>query len=202
MTVAASREVDIEDHVDQRVVLRNTTFKEYEAVLAMRGESAVPRITYLEGVLELMSPSRSHEQDKKLLARLVEAYADELGIDLVGIGSWTLKREEADRGAEPDECYAIGPVADDELPALAIEIVKSRGGISKLDVYRGLGVAEVWFWKDGRLTVFVLEDGEYQEAGASRLLPAMDLSLLAELVRRGGSQLEAVRELRHRVGGR
>lgn len=185
--------------MDQRVTLRSATWKEYEALLAMRGENAVPRVTYLEGVLELMSPSRDHEQDKTLLARLVEAYAEELGIDLFGIGSWTLKREEAQRGAEPDECYSIGPLADDELPALAIEVVKTSGGISKLEVYRGLGVGEVWFWQDGHITVFVLQDDSYAEVAASRLLPAMDLCLLAELVSRGGSQLEAVRELRRRV---
>jgi Uma2 family endonuclease len=189
----------VAQHVDQRVMLRRATWLEYEALLAMRGDSAVPRITYLEGVLELMSPSRNHEQDKKLLARLVEAYAEELAIDLFGIGSWTLKREEADRGAEPDECYSIGPVSDDDMPALAIEVVKTRGGISKLEVYRGLGVGEVWFWKDERITVFVLEADRYREVQLSRLLPAIDMSLLAELVKRGGSQLDAVRELRRRV---
>jgi Uma2 family endonuclease len=199
VTGSEALELDVAQHVDQRVMLRRATWLEYEALLAMRGDSAVPRITYLEGVLELMSPSRSHEQDKKLLARLVEAYAEELAIDLFGIGSWTLKREEADRGAEPDECYSIGPVSDDDMPALAIEVVKTRGGISKLEVYRGLGVGEVWFWKDGRITVFVLEADRYQEVELSRLLPAIDLSLLAELVKRGGSQLDAVRELRRRV---
>lgn len=35
------------------------------------------RVTYLEGQLEIMSPSRSHEMLKKLIARLLEAYAEE-----------------------------------------------------------------------------------------------------------------------------
>lgn len=39
------------------------------------------------------------ENLKTLVARLVEAYAEELGIDLVGMGSWTLKRKEVQRGA-------------------------------------------------------------------------------------------------------
>jgi Uma2 family endonuclease len=202
MNGAEAEDLHVEHHVDQRVILRGATWKEYEVLLAMRGESAVPRITYLKGALELMNPSRNHEQDKTLLARLLEAYADELGIDLFGIGSWTLKNEEAERGAEPDECYSIGPVTDDDVPALAIEVVKTRGGISKLEVYRGLGVGEIWFWKHGRMTVFVLEADQYVEVGASRLLPAVDLSLLAELVNRGGSQFEAVRELRRRVRAR
>jgi hypothetical protein len=40
----------------------------------LRGESSVPRITYLEGLAELMSPSRYHEIDKTRFARLLEAY--------------------------------------------------------------------------------------------------------------------------------
>jgi Uma2 family endonuclease len=99
VTTAEALELNVELHVDPHVILRHASWEEYEAILAMRGESAVPRITYLEGVLELMSPSRNHEQDKTLVARLVEAYAEELGIDLVGMGSWTLKRKEVQRGA-------------------------------------------------------------------------------------------------------
>jgi hypothetical protein len=65
-----------------------------------------------------------------LLARLVEGYAEELSLDLVAIGSWTLKRKEAQRGADPDECYSLGQVTDDDLPDLAIEVVRTSGGRS------------------------------------------------------------------------
>ena len=46
---------------------------------AMRGESSATRVTYLEGELELMSPSFDHETLKKTLGRLIEAYAEEVG---------------------------------------------------------------------------------------------------------------------------
>lgn len=78
---------------DQRVFLHGVTWEQYEAVLAIRGESSGVRIAYLEGELELMSPSRDHESIKTCIARLVEAYAEERGLRLDGFGSWTLKSQ-------------------------------------------------------------------------------------------------------------
>src|SRR5262245_26226187 len=45
---------------DQRVLVYGVSWAHYEAHLAMRGEKSVPRIAYLRGTLELMSPSRDH----------------------------------------------------------------------------------------------------------------------------------------------
>jgi len=50
------------------------------------------RLTYLEGTLEIMSPSEDHETLKKLVARLLEAWADETGTDLHGYGRWKSSR--------------------------------------------------------------------------------------------------------------
>jgi hypothetical protein len=40
------------------------------------------------------------------------------------------------------------------LPDVAIEVIWTRGGLDKLDVYRGLGVPEVWTWQEGRLRFY------------------------------------------------
>jgi len=57
------------DRIDQRVILHGIGWDDYEAVLAMRGESSATRVTYLEGELEFMSPSIDHETFKTQLAR-------------------------------------------------------------------------------------------------------------------------------------
>jgi hypothetical protein len=59
--------------MDHFVYLR-VDWQGYQQLLALRGESSVPRITYLEGLAELMSPLRYHEIDKTRFARLLEAY--------------------------------------------------------------------------------------------------------------------------------
>src|SRR6266496_944782 len=78
---------------DHRVRLHDVTWEQYETLLAIRGDRAGVRMAYLEGELELMSPSRTHESIKKVLARLLEAYAEERGLDLNGFGSMTLKSQ-------------------------------------------------------------------------------------------------------------
>lgn len=45
------------DLIDHWILLHGVPWAEYERLLAMRGECAVPRLTYLDGELELMSPS-------------------------------------------------------------------------------------------------------------------------------------------------
>ncbi|HEX6739168.1 MAG TPA: Uma2 family endonuclease, partial [Vicinamibacteria bacterium] len=153
---------------------------------------------YLEGVLELMSPSREHERVKTKLARVVEAYAEELGLNLEGYGSWTLKRKEAERGAEPDECYSLGEAG--EVPDLAIEVIWTSGGLDKLEIYRRLGVREVWIWRSGVISVFALRGDRYQRIERSELLPQMDLALICSVLE-APSQTAAVRELRARLRG-
>ena len=63
-------------------------------------------MTYLEGSLEIMSPSRRHEVEKKQIARLLELFCLERDIPLYGYGSTTFRKEEHERGLEPDALRA------------------------------------------------------------------------------------------------
>jgi Uma2 family endonuclease len=187
--------------VDHFVYLR-VGWDDYEKLLAMRGEGSVPRITYLRGVVELMSPSSHHQLDKKRFARLLEAWADAMGVALEGYGSWTLKNAREERGAEADECYTVGRFAegDDGRPDVAIDVISTSGGIDKLDVYRKLGVREVWFYERGSLRFFALRGESYAEVPRSELLPLLPVDLVLECMRvPGPGQTEAVRLLRARL---
>jgi Uma2 family endonuclease len=183
--------------MDHFVYLRGVSFREYEALLEMRGDRCVPRVTYLEGVLELMSPSRYHENDKKRFARLLEAWAEETGIEIEGVGSWTLKSSKEERGAEPDECYTVGrvPASDDDRPDLAIEVIWTAGGLDKLEVYRKLSVREVWFYERGAIRFFVLRGDQYELMQRSELLPGVDPELFIRCMAEP-TQTAAVRALR------
>ena len=179
---------------DQRLVLYNVPWSHFEVQLALRGEAPVPRMAYLEGTLELMSPSRDHERIKSYLGRLVEAYALERDIDLSPYGAWLVKHAPAEAGLEPDECYLVGDQAKD-VPDLAIEVIWTSGGIGKLEIYRRLGIGEVWFWEDDHLSVHVLGDDGFEPTHRSRLLPDLDLDLLCSFLDRP-TALQAVRALR------
>ncbi len=78
---------------------------------------------------------------------------------------------------------------------LAIEVVWTSGGIEKLDVYRGLGIGEVWLWREGIIEVHVLLDDRYERRERSALLPDLDLVELARHID-PQNQTESVRRYR------
>jgi Uma2 family endonuclease len=184
---------------DERVVLHGVPWSHFEAILALRGDTPVPRMTYLEGALELMTPSRTHESVKKLLARMIEHYALRAGLPLSAYGSWTLRSASRERAIEPDECYVVGEGRSKEVPDLAIEVVWTSGGVEKLEVYRGLGVGEVWRWRDGSITVYRLKGDRYLEAEGSGVFPELDVALLGRLAAHE-DQHAAMLELRASLG--
>jgi Uma2 family endonuclease len=201
--VSKARERAPDAGIDQRVRLHGLSWREYEALLAMRGDGSGVRIAYLAGEVELMAPSDEHETDKKRLARVVEAWSEEAAIDLEGVGSWTIKRKEAERGAEPDECYIVlsRHRTKPKAPDIAIEVVRSSGGLDKLEIYRLLGVREVWFWERGALRFHVLRGQHYVAATRSTLLPELDPAFIGKFMR-GGTQPDAIRALRKAMRSR
>jgi Uma2 family endonuclease len=179
--VAATMSPDPErpEQGEQRVIFRGVTYKDYVLIGDVLGHRPGLHLTYLCGTLEIRTTSPFHEHLKKLIARLVELHALVRGVRILGFGSATYRREDRDRGLEPDECYCIDTKKD--FPDLAIEVVVTRG-MNKLDVYLGLGVAEVWLYEDGRFAVYRLGSGGYAPQRASQFFPDLDFAVLAEHV--------------------
>lgn len=193
-----SRSDDDERPTEDRIVLlEGATWGDFQRLLEIRGDRPVPRMAYLEGVIELMSPSQPHEALKSWIGCLVEAWCLEKGIEFSPYGSWTLERKEAERAVEPDECYVFGDEPLGRPPDLAIEVVWTSGGLDKLELYRKLQVREVWVWRRGRIGVHALRGESYREVPASEVLPGIDLDqLLSCLDRPTASQaIRAYREL-------
>ena len=145
-----------------------------------------------------MSPSKDHERIKGYLGRLIEAYALARGVRLSPYGSWTLKNAPGQVGLEPDECYIVGADQGKAAPDLAVEVILTSGGLDKLEIYRRLGIREVWLWQAGRLEVHVLEAGRYGRVESSAIFPGLDLDLVASLLDQP-TALDAVLALQARL---
>jgi Uma2 family endonuclease len=113
------------------------------------------RMTYDRGALEIMSPSHSHERLAYLIGRLIDTWTDELAIDVQSCRTMTFRREDLQRGLEPDNCYYVASeplvrgktgidLALDPPPDLAIEVDLGGGAIDKLALYAAFKVPEVW----------------------------------------------------------
>lgn len=176
---------------EQHFVLSNIDWDTYLTISDKLGERNI-RLNYDGANLEFMSTSLEHERAKKLLARLLETVTEEMDIDILGGGSMTCRRQDLERGFEPDECYWIEHEAQmrgrtdidlmrDPPPDLMLEVEISRSFIDRLALAARLGVPEVWRWEGETMRVMLLNpDGQYSEGQRSRALPFLPI---AELVR-------------------
>ena len=138
------------------------------------------RLTYIDGIVELMAPpSEAHETPKCTVRAIVEVFLRERDIRFYIRGSETQGEKKDGARIEPDECYSIGNKKN--TPDLAIEVTVTSGGLNKLAVYARLNIQEVWFWEDGTIEIYCLrEDGIYDKVINSELIPDLDIELVAE----------------------
>ena len=170
---------------ETRILIPSLSWDGYENFLAEIGDGHL-RISYLEGMAELMSPGPIHEQFGYILGRMVSDLIVELNIPAKGQRSTTFRRPELGRGVEPDECFYLESlaslrgrnIATDPLPPpdLVIEVEVTSPLVNKLAIYAGLGVPEVWRHDRCGLTILLLgPDGQYTASGRSRAFPFLPM---------------------------
>lgn len=171
------------------VLLSNVTWETLEKLDADLAQTGA-RLTYLDGCLEIMTPFfEAHEEPKKTLSQLVQIYMRAKDIRFYGRGSTTIGMKELGARKEPDESYCLG--TRKSVPDLAIEVTVTSGGIDTLEIYRRVGVQEVWFWEDGVISVYCLRPTGYELVSKSELLPELDLRSI-EFYSRMADQYDAV----------
>ena len=177
------------------------TWQQFKDIQGIIENTSGLRISYLDGVIEFMTLGEAHEMLKKAIAMLLESYLFEKRIKFAAVGSATRANETKEVSFEPDESYYLGEKKAGEKkahPDLAIEVALTSGGKSKLEKYKRLGIAEVWFWENNQLSVYCFRGEEYEEVSKSELLPELDLELLARCVQMP-SKLEAMKEFRKNI---
>jgi Uma2 family endonuclease len=180
------------------LVLPGYTWEQYQSIEELFSGSGV-RVRYIDHELEIMPPvSEEHEERKSHLGRLLETWCFHRGIRFFIRGNMTMLRE-GEAGGEPDEAYCFGerkPVSD-----LVIEVALTSGGLSKRAFFRKFPVPELWIWRRDHLEIFVWDGAaeHYDASTESKVLPGLDLGLLAECARMDCAS-DAVLEFRKRLG--
>jgi Uma2 family endonuclease len=179
---------------EQRLRLSCIDWKTYVGMSDLLVDRPI-RFTYDRGELEIMVVSPEHDRAKWLLGRLLAALTEELDIDIAGFGSMTFRKEDLDRGMEPDQCFWIQhepeirgrtdiDLESDPPPDLVIEIEISRSVIPRLPILAALKVPEVWRWDGQTLRVMLLnESGQYVAASASQALQFVPLAEVARFMK-------------------
>ncbi len=200
---------------EEPVLLRNVRWATYRALLSDLGDHGGRRLTFDRGLLEIMSPSSTHERLKRIIGRFVEALTEELGVEIRSGGSTTFKSNEREQGLEPDECYYLQGepkvrgkekinLTRDPPPDLAIEIDITSSSLDRFGIYAGFKIPEVWRYNGERLKAYRLKKrgmkgGEgYAEIEKSLAFPALPLEgFVRFLARRNDlSENRLIREFR------
>jgi Uma2 family endonuclease len=179
---------------ETRTVLENirwTTFVE----LAEQRRGSVPRMTFDQGTLELMSPRRQHEGIGRLIGRMVETFTEVHSIEIQSVASTTFKRKDLQKAFEADESYYIEHAEQirikeevdlslDPPPDLVIEVEITSSAIRKMKLFAAMGVPEVWRHDGQLLTMHRLRDGHYAETTESVALPGFTCQMVNALLAR------------------
>jgi Uma2 family endonuclease len=178
----------ISETPETRMVLRNVSWETFVA-LADEREGSVPRMTYDEGVLEMMSPKRKHENLGRLIGRMIEAYSEIQGIEILSVASVTVKRSDLQKAYEADESYYVTNIdrvlAKEELdfevdpaPDLVVEIELTSSAIDKLELFAAMQVREVWRHDGDTLQIYRWTNGQYEPIPSSVELAGLEASLI------------------------
>ncbi|PZV17538.1 MAG: hypothetical protein DCF21_09345 [Leptolyngbya sp.] len=167
----------IPPRIREAQIFPKVSWQQFEAIDKAFDAVSGVKFRYLDNTLEIMPISDDHEDFKTILRMLLEAYMRAKRIRFYGRGGPSLGDEALGVRSEPDEAYNLG--VRNPYPDLVLEVVITSGGIDKLEGYRRMGVAEVWFWEDGVLALYGLQqDGAgYVRMAQSQLLPELPLDL-------------------------
>ena len=177
---------------ETRTLLKQVSWETF-LELAEGRPGSVPRMTFDQGVLELMTPRRQHESIGCLIGRIVETYSEVRGIEILSCASTTFKRPDLARAFEPDESYYIAHADEirpkeevdlliDPPPDLVIEVEITSSAIAKLGLFAAMGVPEVWRHDGSRLAMLWLETPGAGAAGYRLLDSSLGLPGLTAAV--------------------
>jgi Uma2 family endonuclease len=178
---------------DNRIVLYGIDWNSYQKFLEAVGTRHI-RLTYDRGTLEIMTLGGMHEWWRSRISLVLRLVAAVLGIKVQCYGMTTLRRQDVDRGLEPDEGFYIqhaeqiyGPrnidLSQDPPPDLALEIDITRSSLNRLGIYGALRIPEVWRFDGETIQVFgLLENGEYETRARSIAFPMVTLAELVAFI--------------------
>lgn len=195
----------------QKIYLHDIDWQEFEQILLDLGEKRATRIAYVDGDLEIRMPLPEHERTRVLISHLLVVLLEELDLPWESLGSSTFKKQSMKAGIEPDDCFYIEnsqamlgkkrlDLTIDPPPDLAIEVDLSSP--TQMSACEALGVSEIWRYRNGKLAIFILAEGQYVESSHSLIFPTLPVvERISRLLSRSTEILisEARKEFRKEV---
>ncbi|MGD1804081.1 Uma2 family endonuclease [Dapis sp. BLCC M126] len=176
------------------IILHPISWETFGHISQELSENSTKRLVYDGGYLQIMSPLMEHENNNWFIARLIFIMAEEWNLNIKSVGSLTLKRDDIQKGIEPDACFYLQNESEvrnkqnidlnqgDTPPDLAIEIDITNSSIDKLPIYAALGVGEIWRYDGKKLQFYGLnkQTKNYDEIMQSLAFPLLELTMIPQ----------------------
>ncbi len=176
-------------HEDQVLHLRMS----WEAYVALAENLALDRnharLTYDGEILEIMSPGRKHELIANILSSMLAAVTLEWEVPLTNVGAVTFEGKR--RGFEADKGYYVGhpaiwardaakiDLSIEPPPDLLVEVDITDRSTDKQELYAGLGVRELWWYRIHEFRAFALVDGAFRRIEQSSVIAGLPIAEVA-----------------------
>ncbi|ALF54970.1 hypothetical protein ACX27_22525 [Nostoc piscinale CENA21] len=180
-------------------------WQDYQKMVSVLGDRAIPRIKYRQGEILLMAPLPEHGRDVSLVADVAKVLLDHLNLRYDSFTPITMSLPEVS-GIEPDFCFYIenwqSVVGKSQIdwqneppPDLAIEIdVTSYTNINDYLVYK---VPEVWLLRNKQLLIYRLQGENYTLSESSYFPNIPEIVQQCFRIAREETTSEAIRWLRN-----
>lgn len=167
--------IDSTKSSDRILILTEMNWEDYER---LSQDNLKYRLSYLNNVISVVSPSRNHERIATTIGILINAYCRKHQIPYFTLGTKDIKKQFI-AGKQPDASYCFK--VEKDPPDLAIEVNYTSGSINDLEKYKLLNVPEVWIWQNDSISFYQLENGEYINRLTSISLCNPDVSINSAL---------------------
>ena len=178
--------------IEEHVVLRGVSWNVYEQLIKDHEDQSAPRFTYNKGNLEIYMPSQKHEKKAEFLGDIVKIIAEEREIETLSIRSTTFKKDDVEKGVEPDGCFylqsydkvfGIQKIDLEQFPPdLVIEIDIFSPSINRFPIYAEFRVREIWRYLKDEVKIYLFDGRTYVESDESLALPKVTDELLTRLL--------------------
>ena len=155
-----------------------------------------------------MTPLPEHEYYKENISIAIQDIAELLELDYESLGSTTWRREAKMAGLEPDNCFYFQneprirgklkyDLNSDPPPDLCLEIDLTSKSLDRFPIYARLGVPELWCYEEGKLTVYLLNNEQYQESPTSLVFPDLRVQQIPQIIEE--YRLDGRRKIRQKI---
>ena len=177
------------------LILRGTNWQNYEQIIDSVGEANSLRISFDGQSVKIMTLSIKHEKRVRFFERLIDRLSSRKRINILSFGSATMKKNAAERGAEPDCMFYVqnvGRVAHQETidfnrdvpPDIVVEVDIQHASDDKFEIYAALSIPEFWLYDGRKLNIYRLENNRYVSMESSQSLPILTADALTNLLNR------------------